>query len=70
MILYLEAPWFIRKLCFMRVYVGDCDVVPGEDDICPGVQEPRHPVHVAAGGVQDAEIADISSYSSAYLLST
>ena len=40
----------------MFVDVSLSDVIPVELDICPVVEEVRHPVHVPAGGVQEADL--------------
>ena len=40
----------------MFVNVSLSDVISVELDICPVVEEVRHPVHVPAGGVQEADL--------------
>ena len=53
---HLECPLLLTKFLLVFVNVGLCDVIPMELDICPVVEEVWHPVHVPAGGVQEADL--------------
>ena len=53
---HLECPLLLPKCLLVFVNVSLSDVISVELDICPVVEEVRHPVHVPAGGVQEADL--------------
>ena len=53
---HLECPLLLTECLRVLVNVGLCDVIPVELDICPVVEKVRHPVHIPAGGVQEADL--------------
>ena len=53
---HLECPLLLPKSLLVFVDVRLSDVISMELHICPVVEEVRHPVHVAAGGVQEGDL--------------